>query len=344
MRFSVVIPVYNGAAFLRRCLATLTASHFRDFEILVVDDGSSDDSREVAESYGAQVVVLEQRGGPARARNHGARRARGEYLVFFDADVCVHADTLALLDAHFRAVPDAAAVIGSYDDAPADRSFVSQFRNLLHHFVHQRSRKEAWTFWAGCGAIRRELFLARGGFDERYTRPCIEDIELGARLAMAGERIDLDPAIQVTHLKRWTLGSMVRTDLFDRAVPWLVLMLRTRRMPPDLNVTHVHRLSVALVWLLLLGLIVLLAALVALSKAAMAAALSMILPIVAVLLALNLDLYRYLARKRGWRFALGAVPLHWLYYFYCGLGVILGVLAYLTSPAIRPVPRRIDER
>src|SRR5262245_34196719 len=240
-RLSVIVPVYNGAAVLARCLDSLARSSFRDYECLVVDDASTDASREVAAQHRVSLVPLEQRGGPARARNRGAERARGESLVFLDADVCVHADTLAEIDAHLRSHPHTASVIGSYDDRPADPGFVSQFKNLFHHYVHHTSRRDAWTFWAGCGAIRRAVFEQAHGFDESYTRPCVEDIELGFRLRTAGQRIDLNPAIQVTHLKRWTLRGWLRTDLLDRGVPWLLLMLRDRTMPADLNVSRAHR-------------------------------------------------------------------------------------------------------
>ena len=252
VRLSVIIPVYNGAAFLDRALASLRQSTFRDFECIVVDDGSTDDTAAVATRYGVTLLRLDPRGGPAGARNHGAARARGAVLLFLDADVCVHTDTLALVDAHLRAHPGTDALLGSYDDTPADPHFVSQYKNLFHHYVHQVSRSEAWTFWAGCGAIRRTVFETVGGFDETYVRPSIEDIELGARLRAQGHRIDLNARIQVTHLKRWTLRTLVRTDVLDRGVPWLLLMLRTGKMPPDLNVTVRHRLSVLLVCALVL--------------------------------------------------------------------------------------------
>ena len=83
---------------------------------------------------------------------------------------------------------------------------VSQYRNLLHHFVHQEGNPEASTFWAGCGAVRRAAFDAVAGYDEaRFRRPSIEDIELGYRLRRAGYRIRLDRDLQCTHLKRWRL-------------------------------------------------------------------------------------------------------------------------------------------
>jgi glycosyltransferase involved in cell wall biosynthesis len=339
VRFSVIVPVYNASALLARCLQSLAASEFRDYECIVVDDASTDDSRAVAGRFGCRLVALEENGGPARARNRGADGAQGEILAFIDSDVCVHPDTLSRLDAHFSAHPSADAVIGSYDDTPADQGFVSQYKNLFHHYVHQRSRPEAGTFWAGCGAVRRQVFLQVGGFDESYRRPSIEDIELGYRLRANGHAIDLDPQIQVTHLKKWTFWGLVRTDLRDRGIPWFLLMLQHRTMPSDLNVTMAHRASVALVFA-----IALLCALVLAQQLPMV---SIQMPswrwvgggligLVALLVALNLDLYRFFTRQRGVVFAVCVLPLHWVYYAYCGAAVAIGLSAYLWGRLAAP--------
>lgn len=115
---------------------------------------------------------------------------------------------------------DLAALIGSYDDAPGATNFLSQYRNLLHHYVHQTGNEEASTFWGACGAVRREVFLAMGGFDESYRQASIEDIELGYRLKRAGLKILLCKALQVKHLKRWEAGSLLKADFCYRALPW----------------------------------------------------------------------------------------------------------------------------
>ena len=129
----------------------------------------------------------------------------------------------------FAADPNLIAVFGAYDDAPEASGAVSGFRNLLHHHVHAGGAGEAVTFWAGLGAVRRDAFLAAGGFDaRRYRRSSIEDIELGMRLAAGGGRLVLDPMIRGTHLKAWTLGSMISTDLVRRGIPWVELLLETR--------------------------------------------------------------------------------------------------------------------
>lgn len=243
---SVVIPVYNSARYLRVCLEHWTRSSVRPLEILVADDGSTDDSAAVAREFGLRVVSVIERSGPSRARNLAAQQALGDILFFVDADVAVHPDTLHLVIRDFDADPELDALIGSYDDSPADPDFVSQYKNLMHCFVHQKGRHEASTFWGGCGAIRRSVFLEHSGFSESYGRPAVEDIELGYRLKAAGRKLLLDPDIQVKHLKRWTFWGLIRSDILDRGIPWTELILRERSMPNDLNLELSQRVSVAL--------------------------------------------------------------------------------------------------
>lgn len=333
---SVIVPVHEGADFLSRSLPALAASSARDFECIVIDDGSSEPLSLPLDDERFRILRLEVKGGPARARNHGAVCARGDVLVFFDADVLVHANTLERLRDRLLEDYELAAVIGSYDDQPTDPGFVSQFKNLFHHYVHQRSRREAMTFWSGCGAIRRASFNEIGGFDARFEEPSVEDIELGYRLRAAGGRIALDPAIQVTHMKRWTLASMVRTDVMARAIPWLLLMMRLRTMPADLNAATSHRVSVALVWLL--G-----ACAAAIPFAPRTSAAAAVV-CAGVLLAVNADLYGFFARSRGVSFAIRAVALHWLYYAYCGVAVGAAAALHLGARMRRSDAHPIGDR
>jgi glycosyltransferase involved in cell wall biosynthesis len=246
---SVIIPVFNGASHLLQCLQALQASTV-PFQCIVVDDGSTDSSAEIARAAGAEVLVAGDRKGPAIVRNLGAEVARADILLFIDSDVCVQPGTLHRILAAFEADPDMAAIFGSYDDSPSQTDFVSQYRNLMHHFVHQRSRREAQTFWSGFGAIRRQVFRDHGGFDSSFSRPAIEDIELGHRLHKSGCKIVLDPSLQVKHLKAWTFWGIVTTDVRDRAIPWTELMLRDASIPNDLNVSISQRISVALTFIL----------------------------------------------------------------------------------------------
>jgi glycosyltransferase involved in cell wall biosynthesis len=309
---SVVVPAYNAESSLALCLQAVARSAGGTAEVIVVDDGSQDGSGEVARRHGAMVLRHDRPRGPAAARNAGAARARGDVVFFLDADVVLAEDAIPRVRAAFAGDPGLAALFGSYDDAPAAGTFVSDYRNLLHHFVHQTACEDSQSFWAGCGAVRRGVFLALGGFDEGYRRPSIEDIELGGRLALAGHRVRLEKRLRGTHLKRWTLGNVLLVDVRDRAYPWARLILERARMPADLNLRHEHRASAVLVWLgvaLVLGL--------PFGTAPTQWLLGLGLLVAAgCLILLNRAFYRFLADRRGVLFAARAVPLHLLYYAY----------------------------
>ncbi|MCL4288143.1 MAG: glycosyltransferase [Thermoleophilia bacterium] len=234
------------------------------------------------------IVQREPAGaGPALARNLGAERARGELLVFVDADVVVGPDAIARLRAALGG-PDAPdAVFGAYDRDPAHPSPVSRYRNLLHHHVHATSAGEAETFWAGLGAVRGDRFRAVGGFDPlRFRSPSVEDIELGMRLRAGGARIVLDPAIQGRHLTRWPRRSLLRDAPLRGARPGARLLIASGGgAPPTLNLTFSRRLSAALSTLCA-------GALLARRPLAAAAAL-------AAVAGLNRDLLRLLAERGG---------------------------------------------
>jgi glycosyltransferase involved in cell wall biosynthesis len=317
--FSIIIPVYNGGDPFKRCLDSIRRSSFSDLELILVDDGSSDGSDDFAEQAGVSVFRTGGQQGPAAARNVGAQMARGHYLGFIDADCELQANTLAELARLFESDPGLDAVFGSYDASPAAANFISQYKNLFHHYVHQHSSEEAATFWTGCGAIKRSRFLKLGGFDlQRYRRPSIEDIDLGYRLKQAGGQIRLAKHIQVKHLKTWTFASLLRSDILDRGIPWTQLVLRHKAFAPDLNLQTHNRISVVAVY----GLFI--AVLVSLFQSP---AIALVSGLAGLMLWLNFDLYRFFGQQRGWLFALRVIPVHWLYYFYnaisfgCGLGL-----------------------
>ena len=339
----------------------------RPVEIIVVSDGDSDGSWRLAEAYGTRLIRLPQSGGPAKARNIGAKSASGDILFFVDADVEVHPDTLSKVVRSFEANPNLAALIGSYDDAPGAPNFLSQYKNLIHHYTHQKAPLEASTFWGACGAVRRHVFEEVGGFDESYRRPCIEDIELGYRLKYAGCQIQLRSDIWVKHLKRWTPKSLLRADIFYRALPWTDLLRQVQRTKPifyrrftrELNLDWRSKASVVLVFGLtfglILGLIFGLASGLMLNGFAswatpnpvtgfapaifgcqmfnwqMASWLMVLLCGVGLLL-LNLPVYQFFYRKRGWLFALKTVPWHWLYFLYSGLVYAYTAIRYRLRP------------
>lgn len=318
---SVIVPVKNGAKDLKRCLEALAASDYSPKEIIVVDDGSTDDSAEVATAAGARVIKLAHGQGAAAARNEGAAAASGEILFFIDADVKVAHDTVGKVASVFQSRPEVSAVIGSYTPTTPARGFFSQFKNIHHHYIHQISRDEAASFWTGCGAVRREVFFAVGGFDaSRYGGATIEDIEFGYRLNRKGLNIFLAKDIQVTHWKKYTLWSLMRSDICYRAIPWTKLMLLRRHFRSDLNTTPRNALSVLLSA----------AIIAALATAPWRPVTLAAIPLLFAAFVFNTkDFNAYVKKHCGWKFAAATTVLSVWYFFYAGVGLLLGVVAAL---------------
>lgn len=295
VRLSAIIPATDGPSTLERCRAALERADAPPEEIVAVDGPASANA--------------------ASARNLGARRSTGELLLFVDSDVEVHADAVARIRDAFAEDAGLTAVFGSYDDEPAAAGTVSAFRNLLHHHVHQVSPGPATTFWTGLGAVRREAFAAVGGFDESVAY--MEDVDLGMRLAAAGRRIVLRPDIQCTHLKRWSLSGMLRTDFAHRGIPWVRLLLRHRHSAGTLNLSWRHRLSAAASVAALGSLMV------GKPRAALACG--------AGLVALNRDFYALLLRRRGPAEAAAGIALHALHHAAGAAAVPAGIVLHLRE-------------
>ena len=314
---TVIMPVYNGVSFIKQSLPPLVAMKERGevLEVLVVDDTSSDETPEVAKALGASVMPSGGRLGPGAARNVAAKVAKGDILWFIDADVIVHNDAATVMLEAFDS-DEVVAVFGSYDDKPPAQNFLSQYKNLVHHFYHQKAKEEASTFWSGCGAIRKTNFLSENGFDvEMFKRPSVEDIELGYRLLAAGGKIRLKVDMQCTHLKEWRFWNLIHTEIFCRAIPWSRLMLGGRGLDNDLNVGAGERVRAVIAGLLVLALFSVLVGL---------------LPgwvfglMLVVAVAANLEITALFYRRKGLLFAIGAFLFHQLYYLYSA-----GAFAYV---------------
>ncbi|MCI5150245.1 MAG: glycosyltransferase [Candidatus Electrothrix sp. MAN1_4] len=318
---SVIVPVYKGDENFLQCMEALAATCPQPDEILLVIDGHLEASLYPDIQQSTSILRTVYRGGPGMARNVGAKAAKNDILLFIDSDVLVPPDLPTQVMEEFKKNPGISGVFGSYDNAPQTENFLSQYRNLLHHYVHQNGKEDASTFWGACGAIKRDVFLGVGGFDEkRYPRPSIEDVELGHRLKKAGYRIRLSKDLQIKHLKQWDISSMLKTDFFQRALPWTELIMDNRNIANDLNTDISSRLSIVLLFCSILSIVI-----------------SIVYPqniffVVAAVLGLvlcNCDVYLFFRKQKGCWFALKTIPWHWIYYCICGLGFVTGCCRYL---------------
>lgn len=313
---NIVVPAHQAADTLPRCLDAILAAGVDASDVVVVDDGSTDGSGDIARRKGVKVIRNDRPLRPAKARNAGVAQCTGDIVVFVDADVIPHPDAVRRLLEPFSD-PQVAAAFGSYDTRPEAQSVVSRYRNLLHSHVHQTANPEAETFWTGLGAVRRERFDALGGFQSEWEN--IEDVEFGLRLKAQGGRILIVPEAQGTHLKDWTLSSMFRTDLYGRAEPWTRLIMAGRMPPGALNGSAAHRLSA----LCVLGFV-----LTALLSLFTNLHIFWALAFACCFIVVNARFLIALYRIGGARLSLGAIPYHAIHY-------VAAVLGYARARAVR---------
>src|SRR5262245_23581817 len=320
-KISVVMPVYNAEATLEECLARLGQSAFEDFEVIVVDDGSTDRSREIMSRFPVRVVPSSGRVGPAAARNLGAQVATGEYLFFIDSDVMIRPDTPGVLAAGFES-GDVDGFNGVQAAEMRHNDLVSQYKNLWMRWTYLRQTGDVPLFYTTAAAIRRDTFLRVGGFDIGYATPNVEDTAFGQKLKRLGVRVRIHPELEVEHVKRYSLGGLLRTD-FMRAVSLTRLKLRHPENLGDNNtsVPVTYMASVPLAGLAVLALLAGLAL-----KSAPLAAIGLLA--VAGVMGLNAAFLAAIRRSEGWLRTLAAVPVLWLELLVVGVGTAVGLLSF----------------
>jgi glycosyltransferase involved in cell wall biosynthesis len=247
--------VRNGEATIARALEAVLEQIGERDEVIVVDDTSTDRSAEIVSGYPVRLVRLSEHRNLGAARNVGAAEARGEILLFTDADGVLGPGALERAYQRLIRTGGCDALVGIYAAEGGPTDPVSTIKNLWVRYTYLRSGRGEWIDWAfGCLLlIRKSLFEEIGGFKERYERDWGgEDIELGLRLVRGGHRILFDPEVEVSHLRRFTLGGLLVND-FRRAAGFLDVglselgleeLLRKRRFA---NIETEFLLGVALV-------------------------------------------------------------------------------------------------
>ena len=331
-RVSVIIPVHDGGKDLRRCLAAIAAAIDSDTEVIVVDDASVDGSAETALETmpEARLLRIDQGPiGPARARNRAAAQARGEFLVFVDADVTIHANAIdELLSPLIASGPENSlvATIGSYDDRPDAPGVAATYANLRHHRVHHSARNPVPGFWTGLGAVRRSIFEELDGFDEIFDRPSIEDVEFGLRIGESGRTIHVVPSAMGTHLKSWTIGGLWKTDLLARGIPWGRVMELHPALRRSLNGSPRDRAAIlSLAFGMSMFVVSIISALAGMTTTAIATSVPAIAG-VGIWCALESDLFLLIASRRGFAAMLGAIVLHAIHHLTVPVACLSGVI------------------
>jgi glycosyltransferase involved in cell wall biosynthesis len=326
-KISVIVPTYNAARTLGETLHSIFASEYPDFEVIVVDDGSKDNSADVAAQYPCRLLRLAKNIGASRAKNAGAEQAAGDIVFFTDSDCLIRPDALRLI-ADNLADGAITGVVGLLDTRLRYQDFPSQYKNLWMHFTYLRLPRQVGVFYTSAAAARRSAFAALGGFDSNYTGASVtEDIDLGQRFLTAGHVLVSEKRLLVEHLKHYTWRDLLTTDLWRASALTKILLRkklaqRGQKQKYYASVPWYFALGVPLSWLA----VVFLPAALLWPPAAAAAVLCFL-----GILLLNLPFLTFLRQQRGWPFFIESCLFLLPDMFVSGLGIVHALLTFLRG-------------
>lgn len=232
-KISVIIPMYNAGATIAACVESVITTGYKPLEIIVVDDCSTDESRDVIKDMTARhpsvvkLLPLEKNGGPSQARNRGAERADGEYLFFVDSDTAMLPETLDTFIKHMEET-GADALSGIYNESPLNSGATPLYKALLNYFTCARHGMFDNEIFNGAAAgIRKEVYEKIGGYNDSLGWGMdYENEEMGQRIAASFVH-KLDPDLQVRHHFDG-IGKMTRL-YFHRVSLWMEMFLKRKK-------------------------------------------------------------------------------------------------------------------
>ncbi len=201
-RYSVVIPAYNAESTIDECLRALDTQSIepKDYEVIVVDDGSTDQTAEIIKRHDV-TYIYQQNAGPARARNHGAEEAKGRIILFTDSDCVASGNWIEEMVRPLEENENVSAAKGAYRTRQS--SLTARFAQVEfeERFEILKNAKSIDMIDTYAAAFRSEVFRGAGGFDESFTVANNEDTELSYKLSSSGHLMLFNPEAIVYHLK-----------------------------------------------------------------------------------------------------------------------------------------------
>jgi len=321
---SVIVPCYNSSRTLASCLEAIKLSAANDTEIIVIDDGSTDNSAVIAEKYADKLIRLKNNLGKSYARKAGIDAASGEVIVNIDSDVIIQKDTLNIITRYFADNPETDAVTGLLAKKHPHKDFFSQYKNLYMHYIFKRlPEKVNFLFGSICAVRRKAAFLCDNSY--RYC----EDTAYGQQLATSGRRIVFLSRLEVRHLKKYNFFSLLVNDLrvpFD----WANIFLKFKgwKQLGKNKVGFIHAPAEQLVSVTLAPLIV---AFILLYFSGFISFKPYILLLIPLWLALNMKFLSFLLNEKGLVFFGAACLFTFLDNIIMFIGIAGGVLSTLIS-------------
>jgi len=326
-RISVVIAAKDAARFLPHVFDSLMNSTIKDFEVVISDDCSSDDTVRMAEEWGAVIVRHPESVGAAIARNHGAQRARSPILFFTDHDCCVLPDTLERAIVSFQNLNEKTILGGTYDIDPVDgEHFASRFQSLHVHYSETRCDDPDYIA-SHALVMDRESFLREGGFPESLSRVlpngCCQDVLMAHMMKKRGYRLKVDPGILVLHMFNFTFYRSLK-NAYWKSRSWIRVAMGSARLISDSGSASTE--------MKLSGITTGLSACFFVAALAHPVFLPLGLILYVISLLCNISFLRFLLKKSGLSYTIRATP----FYSIQLLVVLAGAIHGLLQGPIRP--------
>lgn len=321
--FSIVIPNRNGAGTIGKCLDAAFGAEYGNYEVVVVDDASDDESAEIIGRFPCRLMRLESHGGAGKARNVGASVGRGDVLFFVDSDCLISKDALRAANEAYLKAKDA-VIGGTYTPLPHDEGFFSAFQSVFINHSETKHAPEADYIATHAMVVGAGLFKESGGFREDFL-PILEDVEFSHRMKKRGFRLVMRPDIVVTHIFGFTLGKSLM-NAFRKSMYWTLYSIRNKDVLSDSGTASVELKANVFFFFLSFSLVV---------SSAVLGKVPIVFP-VPLIAALNLFMSRgflkSLYEAKGMRFAaMGALYYLTLYPLAVGLGAASGVFLGLKG-------------
>jgi len=321
-RISVIIPNHNGSSTIGKCLEAAFSLEYDNFEVIVVDDCSSDNSAEIIKKFPCELIPLNKHSGASKARNTGAKNSTGDILFFIDADCLVQKDTLAIVN---KALLNAenAIIGGTYSAIPYDRDFFSAFQSIFVNYSETK-KKEPDYIATHAMIIDAGIFKKSGGFAENFL-PILEDVEFSHRLRKMGYKLTMNSEILVRHIFSFTLIKSLK-NAFRKSLYWTVYSLKNKDLLADSG-TASYELKINVAALFLNALLAML-----FFYFNNTAFLISIFLIYAVNLVVSKGLIKAFYKAKGLSFVISATLYYTLIYpLPVGAGAFSGIIKYLSA-------------
>ena len=327
-KISVIIPMRNSSEHLEHCLKSACNQDYSDYEVIVIDDFSQDNSLEIAKKYPVEIISFDNNHGAATARNKGAEKARGEILLFTDTDVILErtclsqiAEGMTSFNSHFS------GIVGRLADDSPQENFASSYKNLYMHYTYGLLPEEISVFYTSIAAIKKDTFHACKGFDPNYKGASIEDMEFGERITANGYKIRINKDLKVRHLHRYSFFDLLKTA-FKRAEGVTKIMMRKKFNKGEKSTYQSSPLSfrsgIAIIFLSFVSLCL---GIIFAKNLFFVTALVLYL----LILGINFSFLDFLRKKKGLFFFLKSCIVIGIDMFAHGLGAFWGMYSFLSG-------------